>query len=210
MAALRDTAIQIDGPAGVLECLLLEPGDGKASAVAVVCHPHPLHEGTMNNKVVHTLAKTFAARGMAVLRFNFRGVGDSEGTYDEGRGETEDAQTALDWMMARHPGAAAWMAGFSFGSYVALQVAQDRDLAGLVMVAPPVKRFEFANFQHPHCPWLVVQGDADDVVAVDDVLAWIDGLYPGPTLTVMKGVGHFFHGHLTALRETVEEFMNDA
>lgn len=210
MAAPRETTVHFRGAAGALEGLLVEPIEGKADTVAVVCHPHPLHHGTMNNKVVHTLAKTFAARGMAVLRFNFRGVGESEGGYDEGRGEAADAQAALDWMQARHPGAAAWMAGFSFGSFVALQVAQATPLAGLILVAPPVERFAFSDFQQPECPWLVVQGDADDVVALDEVLAWVDGLYPGPALTIMNDVGHFFHGHLTELRATIEEFMNDA
>jgi len=210
MATPSEKAMKIAGPAGTLEGLLVEPADGKVSAVAIVCHPHPLHQGTMSNKVVHTLAKAFAAKGMAVLRFNFRGVGDSEGSYDEGKGETADALAALNWLEARYPGAQAWVAGFSFGSFVALQVAQAKPLRGLIMVASPVQRFEFTQFQHPSCPWLVVQGDADEVVAVDDVLAWVDGLYPGPALTVMHNVGHFFHGQLAELRATVEEFMSDA
>ncbi|MFO7278462.1 MAG: alpha/beta hydrolase, partial [Pseudomonadota bacterium] len=115
--------VRLDGPAGVLEALLEEPADAVPGRFAVVCHPHPLHGGTMNNKVVHTLARTFNELGIRSLRFNFRGVGASEGSYAEGIGETEDALAVIEWGRVRWPGAEPLLAGFSFGGIVALRAA---------------------------------------------------------------------------------------
>lgn len=208
---ILDTAIDgLRGPAGALEALLSEPEDAQgAGAVAVVCHPHPLHQGTMNNKVVHMLVRTFAQSGIPALRFNFRGVGTSAGAYDEGEGETDDALAAADWLTGRHQGAALWLAGFSFGGYVALRAAGARPCRGLVTVAPAVQRRGFAALVAPPCPWLVVHGDVDEVVPVDEVLAWVNGLYPGPELSVIAGASHFFHGKLTGLRESVAAFVRE-
>jgi uncharacterized protein len=208
VAAPTDRPLTLAGPAGDLEALLSE-GDAPPVGVAVVCHPHPQHEGTMHNKVAHTLARTFANRAIPALRFNFRGVGASGGAYDAGAGETDDALAAVDAMRARHPGVPVWLGGFSFGSFVALRAASRVDCRGLVLVAPPVQRFAFGQTV-ADCPVLVVQGDADDVVACDDVARWVDATTPRPRFERMAGVGHFFHGHLGELRAAVDGFIADA
>lgn len=190
--------------------MLTEPAATAAPpAIAVVCHPHPLHDGTMNNKVVHTLARSFAKRGIPAMRFNFRGVGGSAGAYDEGNGEVDDALAMADAMRERFGDRSLWLAGFSFGSFVALGAAARTPCAGLIMVAPPVQRFAFDQAL-PDCPILVVQGDSDEVVDCADVQAWVRGAKPAPRFELLPGVGHFFHGRLTDLRKIVEDFIGDA
>lgn len=199
----RREALEIDGPAGALEALIERaPGDG-ASGVAVVCHPHPQHGGTMNNKVVHTLCRAANELGLAALRFNFRGVGASAGGYDEGRGETEDALAVMAHARAGHAGEPLWLAGFSFGAAVAIAAAGRDEPDRLVTVAPAVNRVAAVVERQPQCPWLIVQGEDDELVAVDDTVAWVNRLAPGPELVVLPGVDHFFHGKLTLLKETV-------
>ena len=134
-------AIEIAGPMGRLEALLEEPESATTEAFAIVCHPHPLHQGTMNNKVVHTVARAVNLTGRPALRFNFRGVGKSAGRYDNGDGETEDLLAVVDWGKQRWPGARLWLAGFSFGSHVALRATQIVEPDRLILVAPPVTRF---------------------------------------------------------------------
>lgn len=197
----------LEGPAGALEALLTEPEGSTPHAFAVVCHPHPQHEGTMHNKVVHTLARAFTDAGMPAMRFNFRGVGKSAGAYDEGEGETADAAAVAAWLQARFPGTRLWLAGFSFGAYVAVRASRELDCAGLVTVAPAVSRFDFSRLGMPGCPWLLVHGDQDEIVDVDDVVDWVNTLDPGPELTIVEGSSHFFHGRLTPLRERVAAFI---
>jgi uncharacterized protein len=209
MAAPKEQRVGFDGPVGRIEGLLMEP-EGPPSHGVVICHPHPLHQGTMDNKVVHTLARAFSSLGFAALRFNFRGVGDSAGTHDDGVGETDDALVATEWLAERVGGVPMWMAGFSFGSGVALRAATRRGFAGLVMVAPPVTRMEADDAPVDSPRWLVIQGDADDVVDTDEVLAWVNGRFPAPEMAVLPGAGHFFHGKLTRLRDVVTEFVGDA
>lgn len=195
--------LSLPGPAGVLEAVAHEPEGSPRALYAVVCHPHPLHGGTMDNKVVYTLARALQVSGVATLRFNFRGVGASEGTYDEGAGETQDAAAAADWGAVRWPDRRLVLAGFSFGAYVALRLALARETARLITVAPPVGRFDFSGLHAPACPWLVVQGDADDVVDPGAVIDWVGRQHPKPELLLVPGVGHFFHGHLGELRDAV-------
>lgn len=210
MPAPLDTPLTLKGPAGDVEAVLTEPVDASPpAAIAVVCHPHPLHEGTMNNKVVHTLTRSFANRGIPAIRFNFRGVGGSAGAYDEGNGEVEDALAVADEMRARFGERPLWLAGFSFGSFVALRAATRTPCAGLIMVAPPVQRFAFDQTL-PDCPLLVVQGDADEVVDCADVTAWVRSATPVPRFELVPDVGHFFHGRLTDLRKIVGEFIDHA
>lgn len=197
--------LTIDGPAGVLEALLESPrGDEPAGAV-VVCHPHPEHGGTMQNKVAHTLARAFLAQGFAALRFNFRGVGASEGEYDEGRGELEDALAAARALGERSGGLPLWCAGFSFGAAIAIRAAAKLDAAGLVSVAPAASRLDLSA--QPRCPWLIVQGDRDELVDIDGTIAWVNDLEPGPELEVLDGAEHFFHGRLVELGKVVEDFV---
>ena len=146
--------------------------DGSASTFAVVCHPHPLHQGTMQNKVAHTLARAALGRGAPTLRFNFRGVGRSAGSHDDGRGETDDALAAIEWMRVRHPGADLWLMGFSFGAMVALRAAAQAEPTRLVTVAPAVARFLPDHPASPTMPWLLVQGGADELVDAAEVRAW--------------------------------------
>ena len=205
------TQLIFPGPAGDLEATLDFPAavpgiDPQApAAFAVVCHPHPLFGGTMTNKVVHTLARAFNELGLPSLRFNFRGVGASTGTHDEGRGEVQDALAAVRYGRERWPGAQLWLAGFSFGAAVAVRASSDAAPSRLVAVAPAVDRIEIGAVT-PACPWLVLLGDADEVVAPQRVLEWARGLRPQPHIQVMAGAGHFFHGRLPQLREAVTAF----
>jgi uncharacterized protein len=195
------TPLDIDGPAGTLEALLEDPG-GSGARFAVVCHPHPLHGGTMHNKVVFMLARALQEQGMPTLRFNYRGVGRSAGSYDDGRGETDDALSVIGWGRQRWPAAQLVLAGFSFGALVALRAALVVEPEHLISVAPPVARLGEA-VRRPDCHWLLIQGDADELVDCRDVLAWAERFEPPPTVRVFAGGDHFFHGRLHELKAAV-------
>lgn len=206
----RGTRSLIDGPAGKLEILLEGPAEAAVRSYGVVCHPHPLQGGTMDNKVVYTLARALQDVGLPTLRFNYRGVGQSEGVYDEGRGETLDALAVAAWGAARWPGVPVWFAGFSFGGFVAISASRERGAERVAVVAPAVGRLSTFKVDGPRCPWLLVQGDADEVVAPGTVLEWAREQSPAPEIAVFPGVGHFFHGTLTALRDRVVSFAQKA
>ena len=191
----------IRGPAGKLECVADAPRSAdERAATIVICHPHPLHGGTMHNKVVTILERSMRELGLRTIRFNFRGVGDSEGEHDEGYGETDDLFAVIEWVRRTRPHDELWLGGFSFGSYICLRAAHNLKLGQLITIAPPVGRFEFATVQHPGCPWLVVQGDEDEVVALEQVNSWVEDLDPPPDYLVMEQAGHFFHRRLMDLR----------
>ena len=194
------------GPVGGLEAIVEDPAQAQPPACAVVCHPHPVGGGTMNNKVVHTLARSFQQLSVPTLRFNFRGVGASAGNFDDGRGETLDALVAIAWARRRWSGLPLWLAGFSFGSLVALQAAAQAEPAALITVAPPVGRWDFSAVVAPDCPWLIVQGTSDELVDAGAVERWARSLSPAPQLVLLDGVGHFFHGRLHDLKDTVRNF----
>jgi alpha/beta superfamily hydrolase len=201
-------AVTLAGPAGALEAVTLCPADGAAvAASAVILHPHPLHGGTLHNKVVTTLARGFAELGVASVRFNFRGVGASGGEFGDAAGETEDALAVIEWLRARRPGDRIWLAGFSFGAYVALRAATPAKIAGLVTVAPAVNLYDLSGLALPTCPWLLIQGEADEIVPVAAVRAWLAGLASPPQARFLPGVGHFFHGQLGELRAALREFL---
>src|SRR5687767_11297065 len=176
LAPTPSQSVSITGPAGNIEALLDTPAAATANAVGVICHPHPLHGGTMTNKVVHTLSKAFNDAGAPAVRFNYRGVGASVGTYDEGNGETQDAIAVLEWAAQRYPGAQLWLGGFSFGGAVAIRasVASPRasSIARLVTVAPAIRKVSVDANTVPHCPWLIVQGDRDELVDAADIQQW--------------------------------------
>lgn len=197
-------AVDVPGPAGVLEAALELP-EGEPAAVAVICHPHPLQQGTMQNKVVTTLARAFRRLGAAAIRFNFRGVGRSSGSYDDGRGERDDALAVVRYARTEWPDRALYLGGFSFGGVVALTAAAEALPRGLVTVAPAIARLP-AGFLPPACRWLLVQGGSDDVIDPTAVIDWARSLPHPPTVAVEDGVGHFFHGHLNELQERVGEF----
>ncbi len=197
----------IDGPAGRLEAILEHSALHSPAGGVVVCHPHPQHGGTMHNKVAHTLARAFVRMGFAALRFNFRGTEQSEGEYDGGDGELDDALAALDWMRSLNAKSPLWVAGFSFGAAVAVKAAVVTLVDGLISVAPAIRHFASGLESQPTCPWLIVQGDQDDIVDVDETIAWVNELQPGPEISIISNGEHFFHGKLIALREVVTEFV---
>ena len=211
----RAERLALEAPAGSLEAIIETPvtaeGAGaELGAYGVVCHPHPLHGGTMDNKVVWTLARAFQQFGVPVIRFNFRGVGASSGAYDAGSGETADALAAIAYGRARWPGAALWLAGFSFGAVVALRAARAAQPARFVAVAPGITRVEAGDVAAPACPWLIVQGEADDVVPAAAVIEWAKRLTPAPQLVLLPAAGHFFHGRINELRDVVVSFLTRA
>lgn len=199
--------LSIAGAAGAIEGVLETPGEGDVIALVVVCHPHPVHGGTMHNKVAHTLARAFAGIDFATLRFNFRGVGASEGAFDDGKGEIQDVQSAIAFMRERYPGLPLWLAGFSFGAAMSIRVAADIELNGLVSIAPAAFRFAGDLAVQPDCPWLIVHGEDDELVPIEETVAWVDTLEPGPELLVFPATSHFFHGKLLELREAVRSFV---
>jgi alpha/beta superfamily hydrolase len=194
----------IEGQAGALEAILEDPAT-TGSCYAVVCHPHPKFGGTMDNKVVTTVARALQESGIPTVRFNFRGVGASAGSFDQGIGETADADAVAAWADARWPGRSLVIAGFSFGAMVALRLAQLRLPRQLITIAPAIRHLDASARAVPNCPWLIVQGDADDVVDPAGVIDWADRLDPKPRLIVLPGAGHFFHGRLHDVRDAVIE-----
>ncbi len=215
VSGARAERVRLPGPAGEIEALVELPADDPAAAAAaparfgVVCHPHPLYGGTLDNKVVHTLARAFVELGVPAIRFNFRGVGASVGQYDEGLGETEDVLAVTAYGRERWPGASPWLGGFSFGGAVAVRAAARASPERLVAVAPGIGRVAMAGVASPACPWLIVQGDADEVIEPAAVLAWAGRQSPAPAVRVLAGAGHFFHGRLHELRQVVLEFLKN-
>ena len=169
----------------------------------------------MDNKVVHTLARSFEELGLATVRFNFRGVGASGGTFDDGIGETEDTRAVCAWARDRWQPRELWLAGFSFGAYVAIRLASSAGsglprIGRLISVAPPVQRFALPASLQVDCPWLIVQGDQDDLVDVHAVRRWSAERVPAPRLVVLAGVDHFFHGHLHELKDILRTQLQGA
>ena len=194
----------IAGPAGTLEVALNLPAthpDQEPRGIALIAHPHPQQGGTLDNKVAQTLAKTFVALDYASVRLNFRGVGKSEGAFDDGVGETDDALAALAFARSKFPGLASAspvLAGFSFGTFVQTRVAQTVTPERMVLIAPAVLRFA-----PPPVPadTIVIHGEEDDIVALGDVLAWARPQHL--PILVFPGCGHFFHGRLPQLQRAI-------
>jgi len=204
----RTEVLTLAGPVGALEARLETPAENARPAVfGVVCHPHPLFGGTMDNKVTHTLARAMMECGAPTFRFNFRGVGASGGKFDNGRGEADDLAAVVAEGRRRFPSAGLWLGGFSFGAFVALRGAQAAAPVKLVAVAPPVARFELGTVVNPDCDWMLAQGDEDDVVPAAAVLAWAAEQPRKPRLHVLAGAGHFFHGKLHELKPLVLDFL---
>ena len=197
--------VTIPGPAGTLEVVVHMPDDAPR-AIAVIAHPLPTMGGTMENKIVTTLAKTFTELGFAALRFNFRGVGASSGEFDEGIGEVEDALTVTRYAMSEYGDLPLILAGFSFGGYVQARAAQQLPPRQLVLIAPAVTRYPM-----PSVPLntLLVHGELDEVVSLADVMQWARP--QRLPIVVLPGAVHFFHGRLEQLKEIVRHnFMGQA
>jgi alpha/beta superfamily hydrolase len=207
----------LKGPAGRLEALLDEPAAGTPVRAAVVfAHPHPQFGGTMHTKAVYQGAKGLVRIGCAVLRFNFRGVGASEGAFDRGEGEKLDFTAALDYMAARYPGVPLWSAGFSFGSWVALEVgAADVRVSVLIGIAPPVatsvsgQEYSFPNTLASTKPKFLVQGESDEVCPIEGMWQFYGQLHEPKELVVIDGAGHLFEGKTQEVGEALEDLLAD-
>jgi uncharacterized protein len=199
-----ESTLGIPGPAGVLEVAVDLPKPEEARrGIAIVAHPNPPEGGTMHNKVVTMCARAFTESGLVAVRFNFRGVGASAGEFDNGRGEILDFLAVAQWAQSRRPDFDLWLAGFSFGSWVALQAAHQLPAKQVVSIAPPVGRRDFSAVPPPACPWLLIQGEADEVVSAPAVLEWAQKQSPPPTIVRMADTGHFFHRRLIDLRGAI-------
>lgn len=205
------------GPAGRLETLLDEPSsDQQVRAAVVFAHPHPQYGGTMHTKTVYQGAKALTRIGCAVLRFNFRGVGTSDGEFDRGEGEMEDFKAALDYMASRYSGLPLWAAGFSFGAWVALETgAADDRVTVLIGIAPPVvtsvsgMNYTFPNTLASTKPKFFIQGEADDVCPLEGMWKFYGQLSEPKELVVIDGAGHLFEGKTTEVGEALEDLLSD-
>lgn len=191
------------GPAGALDAIYREEKND-STRVAIVCHPHPQHGGTMHNKVVYHAAKAFQTLGYPTLRFNYRGVGRSEGLFDDGGGEGDDVKAAINWMVATRPGPDIVLCGFSFGAVVGLPVgAADARVTHLVGLGTPTDRFPFDRLSDVTKPKLFIQGDNDEYGAVDTLRTQLQSVAQPWELVVIEGADHFFTGRLDELQEAI-------
>lgn len=203
-AASRLQTITLPGPAGSLEGLLQEHDAHDHAITAVVCHPHPLHGGTLHNKVVHRLASVLHGMGAAVLRINFRGVGASEGSHDRGEGELEDARAAWTWMRTRYPDARRWLGGFSFGAWIAARLAaSEPDTERLILIAPPVATSDFSLMRTSAVPKLVIQGTRDDQAPSEALAEEFPRWAEPKVLLQVDGATHFFDKQLGDLADAL-------
>ena len=193
--------IVLDGNAGSVEAIVTIPEEANSGYFAVIGHPHSLQGGSMNNKVVTTLARMFRDLGVASLRFNFRGVGQSEGEYDDGIGESDDMLLILNELKKRLPRARFFLAGFSFGSYVAYRAACQFEHHALISVAPPVTHYDFNAFSKIPSPWIVIQGSQDEVIEANLVYEFFNSLPNDVTMLQFSDTTHFFHGKLVELKQ---------
>ncbi|RYY01899.1 MAG: hypothetical protein EOO53_15625 [Gammaproteobacteria bacterium] len=206
----KETKIIIPGPTGALESIL-NRGDSDAplsalNGLTIVCHPHPQHGGTMDNKVVTTLMRTYRDLGVHVLRFNFRGVGKSEGVFDNAVGELDDLLAVITWATANFPLSRLLIAGFSFGSSIAARASYSvNELTHLTLVAPPVERYEYDRDSVFNAPLCVIQGDKDERVFAQGVYDWVEHLQSPAELIRYPEASHFFHGYLTNLKTDLSE-----
>lgn len=191
------------GPAGKIEAHAYDPGHARRG-IALIAHPHPLFGGTMDNKVVQTLAKAFLELGYLSVRFNFRGVGGSSGIYNEGLGETEDALALIEFLKKKTGDLPVALAGFSFGAFVQARLAQKLEPEKLVLIAPAVKKFDVPVVAPGP---LIIHGEEDDVIPLRDLFEWARP--QGHPVIVLPGAGHFFHGRLTQIKKIVIDTLKD-
>jgi alpha/beta superfamily hydrolase len=202
----------IPAPHGHLEAILKEPREKRGRGVALVLHPHPMGGGTMHNKVVFRAASALNDAGLVTLRVNFRGVGGSTGTHDEGRGESEDVRAALDYLTEHYGGEPVTLAGFSFGSRVGMEVGiADKRVVNLISIGTPVDKYDFTFLKSCRKPILFVHGDADEFGRVDTLLALVDSIptVAQPRVEIIEGADHFFEGHLDEMKRAITEWMNE-
>jgi alpha/beta superfamily hydrolase len=206
---VESSTLALAGPAGALE-LAVDRAENPRPGVAVVCPTLPTEGGSMHNKVVTMAARALRECGVDTVRFNFRGVGASAGNFDDGEGECDDLRAVAAWVRASRPDAALWLAGFSFGAYVSLRMAAELQPSALLSIAPPVGRsWDFDSIVPPSCPWLVIQGEADEIVDPEAVRAWAESLPQPPQLLRMPDTSHFFHPKLVDLRGAIRNGIKD-
>jgi len=204
--------IIFNGPEGRLEGRYYHSNEPKAP-VALVLHPHPLHGGTMNNKVAYSLFKAFVDNGFSVLRFNFRGVGKSQGKYDDGIGELSDATTAMDWLQAQNPTSNIfWIGGFSFGSWIAMQLLMRRpEIMGFVSISPPANKYDFSFLAPCTASGLIVQGNKDSIVPEESAAKLADKLSLQKNIEIdyslIEGADHFFRDKMDELSECLTSYI---
>jgi alpha/beta superfamily hydrolase len=203
--------INIPTPQGHLEGILkTSEDDSQPRYTALVCHPHPLYGGTMHNKVVFKVAQAFQSLGFPSLRFNFRGVGHSTGTYDEGRGEMDDTRYALEFLSRRYPGIPVIIGGFSFGCWVGLRVAAIDDRAQvLVGLGTPARSFGSDTLQDCHKPKLFIHGTKDETAPYDQALSWFEEVPAPKSIVAIHGADHFFQGRLEEVQTIVVNFVRN-
>ncbi|BCN93982.1 alpha/beta hydrolase [Thiomicrorhabdus immobilis] len=205
---IQHETLLIDGPVGAIELRLKVSkevgGQVDCSKVVVISHPHPLYGGTMNNKVVTTLERAFASRGYTTIAYNFRGVGCSEGEYDNGEGEQQDLLAVVNWAKDEFSPSNVVLAGFSFGSYVSLKSVKASKADALCTVAPPVGLYDFSKIEQINVPWVLIQGGQDEVICAKEVLDWSMDLATTPDIYWRDGASHFFHGELVWLKKVIE------
>ncbi len=204
-----EATLLLAGPAGALE-VAVDPPEADATPLpltAIVCHPLSTEGGSLHNKVVTMAARSLRELGATTVRFNFRGVGNSEGEFDNGIGELDDLRAVVAWVREQRPHDALWLAGFSFGSYVSLKAAVELQADALISIAPPAagRGWDFSTIALPQCPWLVVMGEADEIVEPQAVFDWIDSLPRKPVLVRMPDTSHFFHRKLIDLRAAIQD-----
>lgn len=202
----------IEAPHGRLEAILKEPRVGEARGVALVLHPHPLGGGTMHNKVVFRAASALVDAGLVALRVNFRGVGQSTGTHDEGRGEVEDVRAGLDYLSKHYPGQPIMLAGFSFGSRVGTEVGMtDPRVEHLISIGTPVDKYDFSFLTNCRKPILFVHGDTDEFGQLENLRALVAKLpkEARARLEVVKDADHFFEGRLDEVKRVITEFATE-
>ncbi|MCW8986454.1 MAG: alpha/beta hydrolase, partial [Gammaproteobacteria bacterium] len=194
----------MQGLTGDIETVITQPHNlTESSPLVVISHPHPLYGGTMTNKVVHILAKSFSELDAITVRYNFRGVGKSAGEYDHGIGETEDLQAIVAELRQWRPQAPVWLAGFSFGAYVTTRAQEKIKAEKLLLVAPPVSMYAFDEIKEINVPWVVIQGGQDEVIDAEAVKNWVSERANPPTLIWMEEAGHFFHGRLNDIKHAL-------
>ncbi|MEE3003264.1 MAG: alpha/beta family hydrolase [Pseudomonadota bacterium] len=194
--AQRTTSILTEGLSGNIELMFSHPHEEDTNYTAVICHPHPLFEGSMHNKVVTTLAKCFDELGMSTIRFNFRGVGKSNGKFDNAKGECDDLHAVIKWSQQESFGKKYFLAGFSFGSYICAKTAHEIKPEALITVAPAVLKQDYSQYPIATCPWWVIQGDEDEITSADAVFSWAKNHPNKPNIIKIRGASHFFHGKL--------------
>lgn len=205
-----EQSFSIDGDTGLLECVSKSVENTKG--IGIVCHPHPLYQGSMHNKVVHTISRAFNNKGLSTIRFNYRGVGKSEGEFGDSVGEVDDLNAVIRWAQSVMPNQKLWLAGFSFGSFIAAKGATLHPCQQLFTIAPAVHHQPYEQVKNVTCPWVVIQGTQDEVVPPEEVYNWFfhqQSQSQSAMQLIKLDASHYYHGTLVSLRTYIESTFLD-